>query len=172
MTMHAALEALNELEAEGVVPRYAVGGAIGASFYIEAQATEDLDVFVVLPKTSSGLLTLSPIYRACEKKGGVVEGEHIRFGPWPVQILPAYDALVEEALEQAEDVSFDGIATRVLTAEHLCAICLKTGRLKDLFRVSQFIASDAVELSTLEAILRRHGLEAKRSSVPNWPDGG
>lgn len=96
MTMHAALTALNALEDDGVIPRYAVGGAIGASFYIEAQATEDLDVFVILPESPGGLLTLSPIYRACEARGGVVEGEHIRFGPWPVQILPAYDALVEE----------------------------------------------------------------------------
>lgn len=30
--MREALIALNQLEADGVVPRYAIGGAIGASF--------------------------------------------------------------------------------------------------------------------------------------------
>lgn len=69
-------------------------------------------------------------------------------------------------------MEFDGIPTRVLTAEHLCAICLKTGRFKDLLRVSQFIESDAVDLAALDAIIRRHGLESKRASVPNWPAGG
>ena len=44
--MHQALRVLNELVEEGVIPRYAIGGAIAASFYIEAQATADLDVFV------------------------------------------------------------------------------------------------------------------------------
>lgn len=38
--MHAALIALNTLVADGVIPRYAIGGAIGASFYVEAQAVD------------------------------------------------------------------------------------------------------------------------------------
>lgn len=47
--MREALMALNRLVADGVIASYAIGGAIGASFYIEAQATEDLDVFVIMP---------------------------------------------------------------------------------------------------------------------------
>lgn len=89
--MHDALKALNRLVATGVIPSYAIGGAIGASFYIEAQATEDLDIFVVLPQSTRGLLSLSPIYAACVAEGGVIEGEYVRFGAWPVQILPAYN---------------------------------------------------------------------------------
>jgi hypothetical protein len=33
--MEATLRVLNELEAEGVISRYAIGGAVGAIFYME-----------------------------------------------------------------------------------------------------------------------------------------
>lgn len=170
--MHRALTVLNELVAEGVIPSYAIGGAIGASFYIEAQATEDLDVFVVLPQSSGGLSLLTPVYDACAAKGGVVEGAHIRFGPWPVQILDPYKRLIEEALQTAVEVDFDGIPTRVMTAEHLCAICLDTGRMKDFLRVSLFIEQDAVDRKALAEILRRYNLLGRAASVPNWTEGG
>lgn len=39
---------LNELEKSGFFRRYAIGGAIGAIFYIEAFETEDLDILILL----------------------------------------------------------------------------------------------------------------------------
>lgn len=169
--MHDALRAINALVANKVIPTYAIGGAIAASFYIEASATEDVDIFVVLPKSPGGLLTLDPIYDALKGIGGLVKDEHIRIGAWPVQILPAYSQLVEEALEQAVDVPFDDIPTRVMTAEHLCAICLDTGRPKDFLRVSLFIDQQAVDLPALELLLARYNLTDRRKAVPNWPRG-
>lgn len=62
--MEATLKVLNELEREGVINRYAIGDAVGAIFYMEPFLTYDLDVFVLLPKTSGGPLTLSRISRA------------------------------------------------------------------------------------------------------------
>jgi hypothetical protein len=41
-----ALQALNRIAADGVIGGYAIGGAVGASFYISAAQTEDLDAFV------------------------------------------------------------------------------------------------------------------------------
>lgn len=170
--MHDALRMLNGIVADGVIPTYAIGGAIGASFYIEAQATEDIDVFVVLPQSSGGLSLLTPVYEACKARGGVVEGAHIRVGPWPVQILDPYKPLIVEALDAAVETDFDGIPTRVMTAEHLCAICLDTGRPKDFLRVSLFIEQDAVDLPALTEILRRYNLLDRTKSVPNWTAGG
>lgn len=43
-----ALKALNGLVADGVIATYAIGGVVGAAFYIEAVQTEDLDAFVFL----------------------------------------------------------------------------------------------------------------------------
>jgi|JI8StandDraft_2_1071088.scaffolds.fasta_scaffold49518_1 hypothetical protein len=167
--MRDALIALNRLVADSVIPGYAIAGAIGASFYLEAQATEDLDVFVIMPPSPSGLLSLSPVYEALKLQGGEPIGEHIRIGGWKVQILPAYKPLVEEALAAAIDVTYEDVPTRVLTAEHLCAICLDTARPKDFYRVSLFIDDGAVDLAALSIILKRFGLEGRTDKVLNWP---
>ncbi len=157
--MQAALRALNQLVADKVIVQYAIGGAIGASFYIEAVQTEDVDAFVFMAPTASGLLTLSPIYEALTKLGGIIENEYIRFAEWPVQILPDVNDLVREAIREAKKVEFDGIPTRVFTAEHLCAVALQTGRTKDYLRVVMFLEADAVDQGLLETILKRHNLE-------------
>ena len=62
--MHKALKALNNLVADGVIENYAIGGAIGASFYLPAMQTEDLDVFVFMPSATSVLVSLSAVYEA------------------------------------------------------------------------------------------------------------
>jgi hypothetical protein len=41
--MEATLKVLNELEREGVISRYAIGGAVGAIFYMEPFLTYDLE---------------------------------------------------------------------------------------------------------------------------------
>jgi hypothetical protein len=57
--MKRTLQILNELESAGLLRRYAIGGAMGATFYVEPLLTFDLDVFVVLP--GSGEKLLSPL---------------------------------------------------------------------------------------------------------------
>ena len=48
--MKRTLQVLNELERDGIVERYAIGGAMGATFYVEPLLTFDLDVFVIFHK--------------------------------------------------------------------------------------------------------------------------
>jgi len=155
------LEVLNELEQQGVFARYAIGGAMGAIFYTEPFLTFDLDVFVVLPPTACGLLTLAPIYDALGARGHTEENECVLIEGIPVQFLPAYNALVEEALNQAQEVMFEGVRTRVLRSEHLVAICLQTGRDKDRDRVRILREQAKLDLNFLAEILRRHQLEER-----------
>ena len=56
----------------------------------------------------------------------------------PVQFLPAYNALLEEALKEACEMLYEEVSSRVVRAEHLIAICLQTGRDKDRERVRIF----------------------------------
>jgi hypothetical protein len=79
----------------------------------------------------------------------------------PVQFLPAYNALVEEALNQAQEVMFEGVPTRVLRSEHLLAICLQTGRNKDRDRVRILREQAKLDPNFLAEILRRHQLEER-----------
>jgi hypothetical protein len=62
-TVKATLEAINRMQADGIIGQYAIGGAVGATFYLEPAATLDVDIFVILPTVAGGLLlSLSPIY--------------------------------------------------------------------------------------------------------------
>ena len=59
--MEATLKVLNKMEEAGVIQSYAIGGAVGAAFYVEPSLTYDLDVFALIE--SSAVIDLSPLYR-------------------------------------------------------------------------------------------------------------
>ena len=94
-------------------------------------------------------------------RGCKVEKEYIIIRDWPVQFLPPADALDQEALDQAVSADVDGITTWIMTAEHLVAIALRTGRAKDFTRILQFIETGVLDASKLDQILANHGLLAK-----------
>ena len=98
--MKATLIVINKMQADGVIGHYAIGGAVGATFYLEPVATLDIDIFISFQTTGS-LISLSPIYDYLTALGFQTEKEYIKIGGWPVQFLPAGNALLEEALEQA-----------------------------------------------------------------------
>jgi hypothetical protein len=160
--MKATLDAINRMQADGVIGKYAIGGAVGATFYLEPSATLDIDVFASLQKPAgSSLLTVSPIYDYLSARGYKSEKEYVIIESWPVQFLPASDALDEEALAQAVATEVEGVRTWVMTAEHLVAIALRTGRAKDFNRILQFVESGVLNAVKLDSILTRHGLLAK-----------
>lgn len=160
--MKTALEALNRLVADGVILDYAIGGAIGASFYLPAMQTEDIDAFVFLPPSGSTLfISLTPIYEALKDQGGVIEREYVRFGEWPVQILTDANPLISEAIREAIAVDFEGTPTRVFRPEHLCAIALQTGRSKDYTRAKMFLEQGEVDRQALSDVVERYGLSGQ-----------
>jgi hypothetical protein len=160
--MKDTLAMLNRMQADGVIGSYAIGGAVGATFYIAPAATLDVDIFVTLPGSSgSSLVSLTLIYEYLSARGCKVEGEHIVVGEWPVQFLAAGDALEREALEEAVEFDVEGVATRAMTAEHLVAIALKTGRPKDFNRILQFLGLGAVNRDKLRRMVEAHGLAAR-----------
>jgi hypothetical protein len=158
----ATFETINNMQADGVIASYAIGGAVGATFYLAPAATIDLDIFFVFPADSSGLLvSLAPIYEHLKARGGKVEDEYIVLSGWPVQFLLPSDALEREAIAEAVSTTLEGVPTRVMTAEHLVAIALKTGRAKDYTRILQFLEQGAVDRQKLKRILERHKLSER-----------
>ncbi len=77
---------------------------------------------------------------------------------WAVQFLPIFNPLLKEAVEEANEIRFKRTKTRVMTAEHLVAIMLQTGRPKDFGRIHQFMEQDVVNSAALSGILERLGL--------------
>lgn len=161
--MEKTLKVLNELEQDGVIGRYAVGGAMAAVFYMEPLLTYDLDIFVALPTGASGLLTLAPLYEALRSRGYREQGETVLVEGTPVQFLAVPNALVEEALDEALETIVGEVRTRVFRPEHLMAIMLQTGREKDRQRFAAFERQASFDEDLLRTILQRHGLERKRA---------
>jgi hypothetical protein len=153
------IAAINQMQADGVIQRYAIGGAVGATFYLEPVATLDVDVFVTFrPDAGSLLVNAQPLFDYLKAHGGVIEGEYVVVAGWPVQFLPAANPLLMEALAQAVEKNVAGVSARVFTAEHLAAIALQTGRAKDKARLLQFIEAGALDAMRFQDIVVRHGL--------------
>ena len=149
--------ALNEMVRLSVVHNYALFGAIAQMRYTEPVATLDADVLVAVPEGNS-LDPLRHIYDHCRQRGWRVEGEAVRIGAWPTQFIPAFSALTQEAMEQAETAEFEGVPLRVVRADHLAVIALSVGRAKDFARVLALLESDAVSRQTIADLAERHGL--------------
>ena len=165
--MERTLQILNELERQGILSQYAIAGAMGATFYVEPVLTFDLDIIVLLPQTQGGLLTLTPLYAALRTKGYREDGECVVIEGIPVQFLPAYNALLEEALSEARHTRYQATPTRVLRVEHLVAICVQTGRTKDRERVRLLREQAPIDHTYLADVLHRHQLEQKWVSWTN-----
>jgi hypothetical protein len=170
MGMKQTLEVINRMEADGVVGRYAISGAVAAYNYVEPAVTEDLGILISFDghtqQPKSGLVALDPVlsylqqrgYSEFRKEGLVIEG-------WPVQFLPVADDLDAEALAQAEEVEIEinpaegSVKSRVLRPQHIVATVLRTGRPKDRIRIIQFLEENAVVLAALCDVIGRHGLQ-------------
>jgi hypothetical protein len=117
---------------------------------------------VTLPTApSSLLLSLAPLYDYLKTRGCALKDEHIVIGGWPVQFLPPSNELEREAVAESVPTTVEGVTTWVMSAEHLVAIAVNTGRSKDHIRILQFIEQDAVNRGKLQGVLERHGLTAK-----------
>jgi hypothetical protein len=148
---------LNEMQRAGVIRNYALFGAVAQMRYTEPVATLDADVLVAVPATD-GLDALSGIYEFCAARGYRPEGEAIRVGAWPAQFVPAFSPLTEEAMEQAATADFEGVAFRVVRADHLAVIALSVGRAKDFSRILALLESGSATRDSIGCLAARHGL--------------
>ena len=167
MSLRKTIQVVTKLAEQGTIQRYAIAGAVAALNYIEPSLTEDLDILVSIAhfeKRQSGLILLAPIEKALADMGYAERTDvGILIDEWPVQFLPVASALDEEAWDRAIELEIDlagdpPLKARGLTAEHVVAIAVKLGRLKDLARVQAFLEQGAVDLATLKDVLQRHDL--------------
>src|SRR5437868_6682037 len=113
MSIRDVIEMLNRMRGDGVFADYAIGGAVGATFYLEPVATLDVDIFVGMqPAPAQLIVSPKPIYDSLIARGCAADGEHIVIAGWPVQFLAPTGPLMEEALEQAVNMDVDGTPAR------------------------------------------------------------
>lgn len=162
--MEATLTVLNDLVARGVIEKYAIGGAVGAIFWVEPFDTIDLDVFILVPADAPPLDLLQGLFADLKANGYSFEGEFLVIEGVPVQFLPAEDpkGLTKEALDQAVEVPYGGgtapVPTWVLTPAYLIAIALSVRRSKDFERVSRLLTEAPVDRAEVARLIERFEL--------------
>lgn len=161
--MEATLAVLNRLVDEGVIERYAIGGAVAAIFWAEPFDTIDLDVFVLLPEAVHPLDPLRDVIEHLAASGYSFEGELLVIEGVPVQFIPAGgdSGLRREALLAAiEHRYLDTVATWVIAPEYLVALALDAHRPKDYERVWRLLQQAEVDRPRVGELVERYGLQA------------
>jgi hypothetical protein len=157
--MKEALEIINKMQKDGVIGKYAIGGAVGAIYYLEPVPTLDVDIFISFRSEPGSLLvTIEPIYEYLSALGFQAKDAHVPIRETNVQFLPADSGLESEALSEAIETEYDGVTTWVMTAEHLMALAFKVGRKKDFIRIEQFFEKGNYDAIKLREILTRYNL--------------
>jgi hypothetical protein len=169
MGMKQTIDVINRMEADGIIGRYAIAGAVAAYNYVEPTVTEDVDILIAFDsdqhRSQTGLITLEPIlsylkdkgYSDFRKEGLLIEG-------WAVQFIPVASDLDAEALAAADEVDLEihpsegSVKTRVLRPEYIVATALRVGRPRDRLRIIQFLEEEAVDIEALCNVIGRHGL--------------
>jgi hypothetical protein len=168
--MDEVAKLLNQMVDAGLISDYAVFGAVAQMRYTEAVATLDADVLVSVPESET-IDILAPLYAFCKEQGFQPEGEAIRVGDWPVQLIPAFSPLTEEATTEAETADLEGTPVRVVRADHLAVIALSVGRAKDFARILALRESGSVSNEEIAALADRHGLTHEWRSFRERFDG-
>ncbi len=155
--MEEVAKLLNDMVSAEVITNYAVFGAVAQMRYTEALATMDADILVAVTEPDA-LDCLSSIYAFCSERGYIPEGEAVPVGDWPVQFIPAFDALTEEAMKNAETGDLEGTPIRVVRADYLAVIALSVGRGKDFARILALRESGSVTDEQIADLAHRHQL--------------
>jgi hypothetical protein len=154
------LRAVNGLKSSGIIEEYAVAGAMALTFWIEPVATFDLDVLVMLPRSDGPLVSLDPIYRWATDRGYVAEHEHVVIEGVPVQFLPSFGALTDEAIRTAADREYQGVDLRVVRPEYLIALFLvpsaRTAKRRE--RAAALRDSPSIDRDLLDEMMTRFNL--------------
>ncbi|MCD4749224.1 MAG: hypothetical protein K8R59_07610 [Thermoanaerobaculales bacterium] len=155
--MEEVAKLLNRMVKEEVILDYAVFGAIAQMRYTEAVVTFDADILVSVSNPEA-IDILGPLYEFCNSLGYHPEREAIRVGAWPVQLIPAFDPLTEEAIREAETGDLEGTPIRVVRADFLAVIALSVGRAKDFARILALREAGSVDDEQIFVLADHHGL--------------
>ncbi|MCK4667489.1 hypothetical protein KAU33_12105 [Candidatus Dependentiae bacterium] len=129
--MKETLKIINRLQKKGLIGKYAIGGGIAAIYYIETILTYDLYILFIPVNEKNDLISLEPIYKFLKAQGCKTKKEHIMIEGIPVQMIPVYNNLVREAVQNAKEIKYKKVKTWVIGLEYLSAIMLQTYRPKD-----------------------------------------
>jgi len=166
--MEKTIKVINKIQKEGLMKKYAMGGGIATIFYVEPILTYDLDIFFIPSEKGRTLTILSPIYKWLKEKGYKTYKEHIIIEGIPVQFIPVYNELIEDAVKEAVEIKYKNTKTLVTRAEHLIAIMLQTFRPKDKERIIKILDEAEINMNHLMEILQKYNLKERFEHFRRW----
>lgn len=134
------------MRGEGVIGKYAIGGAFAATLLDEPIATADVDIFFLFERAGEGLvLDMSHIYEFARRRGFKADHEFIVIHGWLVQFVESgADPLWRDAVSAPQIVEVGTVEVPVIKPEFLVAMWLSAGRPKDYEKIARFIESGLV----------------------------
>jgi hypothetical protein len=156
--MKKILNTIKHLLKKKIISKYAIGGSVAVIAYTEPFETKDLDIFIPLIISSSGLIDLSSIFNELKKLGFKMKDQFWIIDGIPVEFLPTYDDVTEEALDMAIKKKLYHTDVNVFRPEHIIAIALKTGRSKDYAKIDLLIEQTKINMPGLFDVLSKFNL--------------
>jgi hypothetical protein len=157
------IEVLNAMQTANIIEKFAIGGAFAATLHNEPISTIDLDIFFFFnEKSDSPILSLSKIYAFATENGFTFDHEFINIHGWLVQFVEAsHNDLWKESIENADIIKIGNFEVSVIGREHLVAMWLFAGRIKDFEKIAKFWEAEILDETKLFDILQQHNLTAK-----------
>lgn len=135
--MKPLVSLFNEMQKKKIIRKWALGGGVAAKYYVNPPVTKDIDFFVIVDDMS--LSFMGPIYAYMLEQGAVFDGHLFKFKGVIIDIIPAMNELVTEAVNEANTVVMEGAHVNIIDPNYLAAIALSVGRKKDIDRVNRLL---------------------------------
>ena len=159
MVIKEVITTINQMQADGVIDRYAIGGAVGATFYLEPIATLDVDIFVTFrAEPGSLLVSPQPIFDYLKARGGTMQGEYIVVAGWPVQFLPPVNSVGGRGVAGRGGQRCGRHPRPGLHRRTSCRHCSPDRTRQGQSPALQFVEAGVLDAARFQAILARHGL--------------
>ncbi len=168
----AVVDVLKDMQKQGIISEYAIGGAVAGIIHYQPINTIDLDIFFFLTKPPELILPMEEIYDYARKHNFSFDSEFIKIHGWLVQFVEAsHNPLWIEALGAAEIKSIDNRDIPVIDIEHLAAMWIQASRSKDIYKIILFDEAGIMDALRLNDILNRFDLLQKwRAKQDNFSD--
>lgn len=158
----AVADVLEDMQAQGIISDYAIGGAVAAIIHYEPISTFDLDIFFFLTKPPELILSLGEIYDYARSHNFPFDGEFINIHGWVVQFVEAsHSPLWREAIGKAVIKIIDNRDVFVIDIEYLVVMWILAGRKKDIRKIEMFDEAGFMNAEILVGLLRRFDLLEK-----------
>jgi hypothetical protein len=154
------LKAVDNLKKKGIIEDFIIGGGVAVSFYSQGIQTEDLDLYIQMPKNNFLNATDDKeIFKTLKPLGAKKIGPYIELYGIKIQFLFFMGGLIEEAFKNYKLINIDStFSVKVEAPEYIIAIYLSLLRAKDIIKIHNLLRDTKIDYTKLRKILKKYDL--------------